>query len=33
MFGGQPMDLMPAAVAMEVLHNYTLVHDDIEDQG
>ena len=33
MIGGQPMDLMPAAVAMEVLHNYTLVHDDIEDQG
>ncbi len=33
MFHGQPMDLMPAAVAMEVLHNYTLVHDDIEDHG
>lgn len=33
MFGGQPLDLMPAAVAMEVLHNYTLVHDDIEDNG
>jgi len=33
MFGGQPLDIMPAAVAMEVLHNYTLVHDDIEDQG
>jgi len=33
MFGGQPMGLMPAAVAMEVLHNYTLIHDDIEDQG
>lgn len=33
MFGGQPMELMPAAVAMEVLHNYTLIHDDIEDQG
>ena len=32
-FGGQPLRLMPAAVAMEVLHNYTLVHDDIEDQG
>jgi geranylgeranyl diphosphate synthase type I len=32
-FGHQPVDLMPAAVAMEVLHNYTLVHDDIEDQG
>jgi len=33
MFGSQPQDLMPAAVAMEVLHNYTLIHDDIEDQG
>lgn len=33
LFGHQPLDLMPAAVAMEVLHNYTLVHDDIEDQG
>lgn len=33
LFGGQPERLMPAAVAMEVLHNYTLVHDDIEDQG
>ncbi len=32
-FGGKPERLMPAAVAMEVLHNYTLVHDDIEDQG
>ena len=33
LFGGQPELLMPVAVAMEVLHNYTLVHDDIEDQG
>jgi len=33
MFGRQPQDVMPAAVAMEVLHNYTLIHDDIEDQG
>jgi len=33
MFGGEALSLMPAAVAMEVLHNYTLVHDDIEDQG
>ena len=33
LFGGDPLRLMPAAVAMEVLHNYTLVHDDIEDQG
>jgi len=33
LFGGQTERVMPAAVAMEVLHNYTLVHDDIEDQG
>ncbi len=33
LFGQEPLNLMPAAVAMEVLHNYTLVHDDIEDQG
>jgi len=33
LFGKEPLDLNPAAVAMEVLHNYTLIHDDIEDQG
>ena len=33
LFGREPLDLMPAAVAMEVLHNYTLIHDDIEDHG
>lgn len=33
MFASNPLGLMPAAVAMEVLHNYTLIHDDIEDQG
>lgn len=33
LFGKEPLDLMPAAVAMEILHNYTLIHDDIEDQG
>mgnify|MGYP001766583826 FL=1 len=33
LFGHQPLDLLPAAVAMEVLHNYTLIHDDIEDLG
>ena len=33
LFGGQTELVMPAAVAMEVLHNYTLIHDDIEDQG
>lgn len=32
-FGVNPLTIMPAAVAMEVLHNYTLIHDDIEDQG
>ena len=33
LFGGQTERVMPAAVSMEVLHNYTLIHDDIEDQG
>jgi len=33
LFSDNAIALMPAAVAMEVLHNYTLVHDDIEDQG
>lgn len=33
LFSDNAIAIMPAAVAMEVLHNYTLVHDDIEDQG
>jgi geranylgeranyl diphosphate synthase, type I len=29
--GGEPRRAMPAAVALELLHNFTLIHDDIED--
>lgn len=32
-FGGAPQKAFNPAVALEVLHNYTLVHDDIEDGG
>lgn len=30
---GSAQNAMPAAVALEALHNYTLIHDDIEDNG
>ncbi|MGQ9759121.1 MAG: polyprenyl synthetase family protein [Candidatus Methanomethylicaceae archaeon] len=29
--GGEPSSALPAAVAIELLHNFTLVHDDIMD--
>jgi geranylgeranyl diphosphate synthase type I len=29
--GGNPARAMPAAAAVEILHNFSLVHDDIED--
>lgn len=29
--GGAAANAMPAAVAIELLHNFTLIHDDIED--
>ena len=29
--GGNKSDVMPAALAIEILHNFTLVHDDIMD--
>ncbi|MGD2200671.1 MAG: polyprenyl synthetase family protein [Candidatus Bathyarchaeota archaeon] len=29
--GGDPEDALPFAAAMEILHNFTLVHDDIMD--
>ncbi len=29
--GGNPAAAMPAAAAVEILHNFSLVHDDIED--
>ncbi|MCX7984547.1 MAG: polyprenyl synthetase family protein [Bacteroidetes bacterium] len=31
--GGNAIDALPAAVAIEVLHNFTLVHDDIMDHA
>ncbi len=31
--GGQPRRALPAAAAVEILHNMTLIHDDIEDQS
>jgi geranylgeranyl diphosphate synthase type I len=29
--GGEPAEAVPAAAALELLHNFTLVHDDIQD--
>ncbi|MCB0151800.1 MAG: polyprenyl synthetase family protein, partial [Caldilineaceae bacterium] len=29
--GGDPAQALPAAAAVEILHNFSLVHDDIED--
>jgi geranylgeranyl diphosphate synthase type I len=31
--GGAPEGALPAAVAIELLHNFTLIHDDIEDRS
>ena len=31
--GGQVKQALPAAIAIEILHNFTLVHDDIEDDS
>jgi len=31
--GGDPTNAVPAAAAIEFLHNFTLVHDDIQDQS
>ena len=31
--GGKPEEVFLPAAAMETLHNFTLVHDDIQDQG
>jgi geranylgeranyl diphosphate synthase, type II len=33
MYGGSCEKTMPAAIAMEVFHNFTLVHDDIMDNS
>ena len=31
-FGGTKFESMPAALAVEILHNFTLIHDDIMDE-
>ena len=31
MLGGKKSDATPAAIAIEMIHNFTLVHDDIMD--
>jgi geranylgeranyl diphosphate synthase, type I len=31
--GGQPRAAAPVAAAVELLHNFTLIHDDIQDEG
>ena len=31
--GGDPQQALPAAAAVELLHNFSLVHDDIEDRS
>ncbi|MBN2043975.1 MAG: polyprenyl synthetase family protein [Anaerolineales bacterium] len=31
--GGDYQDALPAAAAVEILHNFSLIHDDIEDQS
>jgi len=29
--GGEPLQALPAAAAIEILHNFSLIHDDIQD--
>ena len=31
--GGEPASLAPAAVSIELIHNFTLIHDDIMDNA
>lgn len=33
MFGGKTEDCIPAAIGLEIFHNFTLLHDDIMDQS
>lgn len=33
MFGGKDENVLPAALAMEVFHNFTLLHDDVMDKA
>ena len=32
-FGGEPRRAAPAAAALELIHNFSLIHDDIQDEG
>ncbi len=31
--GGNPAEAMPAAISLELIHNFSLVHDDIQDDA
>ncbi len=33
LFGGDPNDAMITAIALELFHNFALIHDDIEDES
>ncbi len=33
LFGGKEEDVLPAALALEVFHNFTLLHDDVMDRA
>ena len=33
MFGGKEKEVLPAALALEVFHNFTLLHDDVMDKA
>ncbi len=33
LFGAEPKEALPAAFAIELFHNFTLIHDDIMDQA
>lgn len=33
MFGGKDEDVLPAALALEIFHNFTLLHDDVMDHA
>ena len=33
LFGGNEEDVLPAALALEVFHNFTLLHDDVMDRA